>query len=218
MTFQEFLNGAFSPVNTVLTVLLGLSVVYWLFTILTGLDIDIGIHSDLDADADADIPDGQFHASDNDPSAWMHFLKFLNLDIVPVTYFLTLSLLITWLGSFYLNYFVPLPTWIGVLVLFPLLIAGMLLTKVILKPLNPFFREINHKGEVSYAFLGREGRLKSTIQDDKIGMMEVFIGSDPMTLMVKSNDGTKLEHGTRVMIVDEEPEKRLYYVQRSMRY
>lgn len=216
MTFQEFLNLAFSPVNTILSVLLGLSVVYWIFTIITGLDIDVGIHSDLDVGGDG--ADGHFHAPDHDPTGWMHFLKFLNLDIVPVTYFLTLSLLITWLGSFYLNYFLPLPVWAGLLLLFPLLIAAMLLTKVILKPLNPFFREINHKGEMSYAFLGREGRLKSSIQDDKIGMMEVFIGSDPMTLMVRSKDGTKLEHGTRVMIVDEEPEKRLYYVQRSMRY
>lgn len=220
MTFQEFLNIAFSPVNTVLTVLLGLSVIYWLFTIITGLDIDIGIHShmDIDADADVDVPDGHFHPSDHDPSAWMHFLKFLNLDIVPVTYFLTLSLLVTWLGSFYLNYFFTLPTWAGIIAIFPLLIGGMLITKVVLEPLNPFFKEINHKGESPYAFLGREGRLKSSIQDDKIGMMEVFIGSDPMTLMVRSKDGSRLEHGTHVMIVDEEPDKRIYYVQRSMRY
>ena len=220
MTFQEFLNIAFSPVNTVLSVLLGLSVVYWLFTIITGLDIDVGLHSDLDVDAGADthVQDGHFPAHNHDPSTWMHFLKFLNLDIVPITYFMTLSLLMTWLGSFYLNYFIPLPTWLGILILFPLLIGGMLLTKIILKPLNPFFKEINHKGEASYAFLGREGRLKSSIQDDKIGMMEVFIGSDPMTLMVRSQDGTKLEHGTRVMIVDEYLDKRIYYVQKSMRY
>lgn len=218
MTFQEFLNVAFSPVNTVLSVLLGLSVIYWLFTILTGLDIDVGIQSDLDAGGDVHAPDGHFHAPEHDPSAWMHFLKFLNLDIVPVTYFLTLSLLVTWLGSFYLNYFFPLPVWAGILAIFPLMIGGMLLTKIVLKPLNPFFKEINHKGEASYAFLGREGRLKSNIQDDKIGMMEVFIGSDPMTLMVRSKDGSRLEHGTHVMIVDEEPDKRIYYVQRSMRY
>ncbi|AZA81319.1 hypothetical protein C1637_01715 [Chryseobacterium lactis] len=216
MTFQEFLNVAFSPVNTILSVLLGLSVIYWLFTIITGLDIDVGIHSDLDVGGDIHAPDGHIHAPDHNPSGWMHFLKFLNLDIVPVTYFLTLSLLITWLASFYLNYFIPMPVWLGVLVILPLMIAGMLLTKIILKPLNPFFREINHKGEVAHDFLGREGRLKSNIQDGKIGMMEVFIGSDPMTLMVKSKDGTRLEHGTKVMIVDEEPDKRIYYVQKSM--
>lgn len=214
MTFQEFLNVAFSPVNTVLSVLLVLSVIYWFFTILTGLDIDVGINHDLDGGADS--PDGHVHIADHDPSAWMQFLKFLNLDIVPMTYFLTLALLITWLGSFYLSYLVPMPVWVGITALLPLMAGGILLTKIILKPLNPFFREINHKGERAHDFLGREGRLKSGIQGDKIGMMEVFIGSDPMTLMVKSKDGEKLEHGIRVMIVDEEPDKRLYYVQKSM--
>jgi len=211
MTFQEFLDVAFSPVNTVLSVLLAMTVIYWLFTILTGLDIDIGINSDLDADLDA--PDGHIHLSD-DPSMWLQFLKFLNLDIVPMAYFLTISLLISWLISFYLNFYLPLPTWLGVVILIPVLISSVLVTRIILKPLTPFFREINHKGEKAYDFLGRQGRLKSGIQGDKIGMMELFIGNDPMTLMVKSKGGKLLEHGAYVMIVDEEPQKRIYYVER----
>ncbi|UOU96866.1 hypothetical protein MUU74_10210 [Chryseobacterium daecheongense] len=209
MTFQEFLNVAFSPVNTVLSVLLALAVVYWLFTILTGLDIDVGV--DMDLDTDMETPDGHVHISD-DPSMWLQFLKFLNLDIIPMAYFLTLALLISWLASFYLNLYISLPVWLGILVLIPIGIVSILLTKIILKPLNPFFKEINHKGEKSYDFLGREGRLKSAIQGDKIGIMEVFIGSDPMTLMVKSKDGVMLEHGAQVMIVDEEPQKKVYYV------
>ncbi|KMQ69271.1 membrane protein [Chryseobacterium sp. FH2] len=212
MTFQEFLHIAFSPVNTVLSVLLALSVIYWIFTMLTGLDIDVGIDSDIDADIDVDAPDGHFHVSD-DPSAWAHFLKFLNLDIVPMTYFLTLVLLLTWLGSIYLNAFIPLPIWAGALMVFPLLFVSLILTKIILKPLNPFFREINHKGEKSHDFLGREGKMKSSIHGDKIGMMEVFIGSDPMILMVKSRDGKELKHGTRVMVVDEEPNRKFYFVE-----
>lgn len=211
MTFQEFLDVAFSPVNTVLSVLLAMTVIYWLFTILTGLDIDIGIDSDLDADLDA--PDGHVHLSD-DPSMWLQFLKFLNLDIVPMAYFLTISLLISWLISFYLNFYLSLPTWLGVVILIPILISSVLVTRIILKPLTPFFREINHEGEKAYDFLGRQGRLKSGIQGDKIGMMELFIGNDPMTLMVKSKGGKLLEHGAYVMIVDEEPHKRIYYVER----
>ncbi|WP_294279933.1 hypothetical protein [uncultured Chryseobacterium sp.] len=194
-----------------MSVLLAMTVIYWLFTILTGLDIDIGIDSDLDADLDA--PDGHVHLSD-DPSMWLQFLKFLNLDIVPMAYFLTISLLISWLISFYLNFYLPLPTWLGVVILIPVLISSVLVTRIILKPLTPFFREINHKGEKAYDFLGRQGRLKSGIQGDKIGMMELFIGNDPMTLMVKSKGGKLLEHGAYVMIVDEEPHKRIYYVER----
>ncbi|UMQ41229.1 hypothetical protein MKS83_17775 [Chryseobacterium sp. Y16C] len=213
MNFQEFLNVAFSPVNTVLSVLLILSALYWVFTIVTGLDIDVGI--DADIDTDFDTPDGHIHVPE-DPSAWVQFLKFLNLDIVPMTYFLTLTLLFTWLGSVYLTMFLPMPTWLGIVIIVPLLIGSILLTKIILKPLNPFFKEINHKGERPHDFLGREGRMKSSINGTKTGILEVFIGSDPMTLMVKSKNGELIEHGDRVVIVDEDPDKRIYYVAKEL--
>lgn len=213
MTFQEFLHIAFTPVNTVLSVLLILAVIYWVFTIITGLDIDVGI----DADFDAETPDGNVHVPE-DPSAWIQFLKFLNLDIVPVTYFLTISLFFRWLTSFYIEVFISPNFWMAVLMVVPAFLISILVTKIILKPLNPFFREINHKGEKAYDFLGREGRMKSTIHDEKIGILEVFIGSDPMTLMVKSKSGEKIEHGTTVIIVDEDPQKKFYYVATEIRF
>ena len=215
MTFQEFLHIAFSPVNTVLSVLLILAVIYWLFTIITGLDIDVGVDADFDTDVNA--PDGHVHVPD-DPSAFIQFLKFLNLDIVPITYFLTISLFFTWLGSFYLEVFTSPTIWTAVLLVFPMFLVSILLTKLILKPLNPFFREINHKGEKPHDFLGREGRMKSTIHGNKTGILEVFIGSDPMTLMVKSKDGERIEHGTTVIIVDEDPQRKFYYVATEIRF
>lgn len=215
MTFQEFLTIAFSPVNTVLSILLILAVIYWLFTIVTGLDIDVGIDADFDADING--PDGHVHVPD-DASAWIHFLKFLNLDIVPITYFLTLSLLLTWLGSLYAEVFFSFEFWISALLVIPIFMISILLTKLILKPLNPFFREINHKGEVSYDLLGRQGRMKSTIHGDKIGILEVFIGSDPMTLMVKSKDGEMIEHGTMVYVVDEAVGRKYYYVAKEIKF
>jgi len=213
MTFQEFLHIAFTPVNTVLSVLLILAVIYWIFTIITGLDIDIG----FDADFDADAPDGHVHVPD-DPSSWIQFLKFLNLDIVPVTYFLTISLLFTWLTSFYIEVFISPAFWLAAVLVIPSLIISILITKIILKPLNPFFKEINHKGEKAHDFLGREGRMKSTIHGAKTGILEVFIGSDPMTLMVKSKNGERIEHGTKVIIVDEDPQKKFYYVATEIQF
>jgi hypothetical protein len=215
MTFQEFLHISFSPVNTVLSVLLILAAIYWLFTIITGLDIDIGIDADFDTDVDA--PDGQIHVTDSS-SDFIQFLKFLNLDIVPISYFLTIALFFTWLGSFYVEVYFSPELWIAVIMVFPMFLLGILFTKLLLKPLNPFFREINHKGEKPHDFLGREGRMKSTIHGDKTGILEVFIGSDPMTLMVKSKDGEKIEHGTKVIIVDEDPQRKFYYVATEIRF
>jgi len=215
MTFQEFLHISFSPVNTVLSVLLILAVIYWLFTIITGLDIDIGIDADFDTDVDA--PDGQIHVTDNS-SDFIQFLKFLNLDIVPISYFLTIVLFFTWLGSFYVEVYFSPELWIAVITVFTMFFLAILFTKLLLKPLNPFFREINHKGEKPHDFLGREGRMKSTIHGDKTGILEVFIGSDPMTLMVKSKDGEKIEHGITVIIVDEDPQRKFYYVATEIRF
>lgn len=217
MTFQEFLHTAFSPVNTILSVLLIMAVVYWLFTIITGLDIDIGVDADVDVEMDIEAPDGQVHVPE-DPSAWIQFLKFLNLDIVPITYFLTIALFFTWLGSFYLETYTSPKVWISALAVFPIMLVSILLTRLILKPLNPFFREINHKGERSHDFLGRQGRLKSTIHGKKTGILEVFIGSDPMTLMVKSKDGGKIEHGEIVFIVDEDENRKYFYVAKEIRF
>lgn len=215
MSFQEFLHTAFSPVNSVLSVLLILSLVYWLFTIMTGLDIDVGIDADLDTDIET--PDGHVHVPE-DASAWIQFLKFLNLDIIPITYFLTISLFLTWLGSIYLQAYTSLEVWLSALMVIPLFFVSIFLTKLLLKPLNSFFREINHKGEKSHFFLGREGRMKSTIYGNKTGILEVFIGSDPMTLMVKSKDGERIEHGTTVIVVDEDPQKKFYYVATEIRF
>lgn len=215
MTYQEFLTTAFSPVNTVLSVLLVLSVIYWLFTIITGLDIDVGIDADFDADINSS--DGHIHVPD-DASGWLQFLKFLNLDIVPITYFLTLSLLLTWLGSLYVEFLFSFGVWISALLVIPMFLISMLLTKLILKPLNPFFREINHKGEIPHDFLGRQGRMKSTIHGEKTGMLEVFVGKDPMILMVRSKDGEKIDHGTTVYVVDEDREKRIYYVAEEIKF
>lgn len=215
MTYQEFLTTAFSPVNTVLSVLLILSVIYWLFTIITGLDIDVGIDADFDTDINS--PDGYIHVPD-DASGWLQFLKFLNLDIVPITYFLTLSLLLTWLGSLYVEFLFSFGIWISALLIIPMFLISMLVTKLILKPLNPFFREINHKGEIPHDFLGRQGRMKSTIHGEKTGMLEVFVGKDPMILMVRSKDGEKIDHGKMVYVVDEDREKRIYYVAEEIKF
>lgn len=215
MTFEEFLQTAFSPVNTVLSILLILAVLYWVFTIVTGLDIDVGFDADLDMDMDT--PDGQVHVAEN-PSPWIQFLTFLDLDIVPIAYFLTISLFFTWLGSFYLEVFASFQVWVSVLLVFPLFMGSIFLTKLLLKPLKPFFREINHKGERPHDFLGRTGRLKSTIHGNKIGILEIFIGSDPMTLMVKSKGGEKIEYGETVFIVDEDPNRKYFYVATEIRF
>jgi len=60
--------------------------------------------------------------------------------------------------------------------------------------------------------------MKSTIYGDKMGILEVFIGSDPMTIMVKSKDGEKIEYGAKVFVVDDDPSRKYYYVAKEIKF
>lgn len=213
MNLEELINVSFNPANTVLSILLILSVVYWILTMVTGVgDYDIDFDTDIEANFDA--PDGMVEVP-QDPSSFIQFLKFLNLDIIPITFFLTLVLLFTWLINVNISFFIPLPFWMYFITIVPAFIASLFLIKYMIMPLKPFFKEINHKGEVAYDYLGRVGILKSSIENDKLGMLEIIINKDPIKLLVKSKDGSLLKEGEKVQIVNENPDKKFYFVEKS---
>lgn len=213
MNFEELVNVSFNPANTILSILLILSVVYWVFTMITGIG-DYDIDFDAGADADFDAPDATIEVP-QDPSSFIQFLKFLNLDIIPITFFLTLVLLFTWLINVNISYFIPLPYWMYFITIVPAFIASLFITKYISMPLKPIFKEINHKGEIAHDYLGRVGVLKSTIEKDKLGMLELVINKDPIKLLVKSKDGSLLKEGEKACIVDENPDKKFYLIEKS---
>lgn len=152
MSFEELLEISFNPANTILSVLLILSVLYWILTIFTGIgEYDIDLDTDIDADTNLDNPDGLIEVN-QDPSSFIQFLKFLNLDIIPITFFSTLALLFTWLINVNLNYYLPLPNWFFFITILPALIVSIFITKYVCLPLKPIFKEINHKGENGLRF------------------------------------------------------------------
>lgn len=215
MSFNELLEISFNPANTILSVLLILSVLYWILTIFTGVgDYDIDLDTDIDADTNLDNPDGLIEVN-QDPSYFIQFLKFLNLDIIPITFFLTLTLLFAWLINVNLNFYLPFPNWFFMITIIPAIIVSVFISKYVCTPLKPFFKEINHKGEIAYDFLGRSGKLITTVKEDKIGMIEIIINKDPIKLMVKSKDGSEIKQGENAIIIDEEPQKKFYYVEKS---
>jgi hypothetical protein len=220
MSFNDLFEHAFTPVNTGLSILLGLSILYWLVTIISGiggeLGIDFGGHGHADIDGHMD---GHFHGPDgtievpHEPSMAIQFLKFLNLDVIPITFFLTLVLLFTWAISINLSYYLPMPTWLAFLAVIPTFFAGSFITKYVTWPFRGIFTQINHKGEKAYDFLGREGVIKSTIEHDKMGMIELIINKDPIKLIAKSKDGKLIKEGSKIVILDESADKKFYIVE-----
>jgi len=205
MTFEQLYQISLRPANLVLPILLGLSVLYWIFTIMSGVS---GLW-DLDVDIDVDSADVDMSG---DPSSVLQFLKYLNLDIIPITFFLTLTLLFTWAINVNLQYFLGLTGWVTFATIIPAFIVSMHITRFITLPFKNFFKEFNYKGEEPHDFIGMTALLKTSVSDQKLGMIELVIDRNPIKLVVKSLNGHKISENNMVKIVEQSRDKKYYYV------
>ena len=127
--------------NAVMTVIMGVLVVYWLFVLLLGVgledldlgfdfdvdvpdvnidaDIDADIDTDVDADSDADSDADTDTDTDSDkevaagksPGFFMQFLQFLNVGRVPFMLILSTFKLFIWIGSLITTSLVNVTAW-----------------------------------------------------------------------------------------------------------
>ncbi len=219
--------------NAVTTVIMGVLVVYWLFVFISGAgldDLDLGFDFDVDI-PDADIPDVDTDAdvsdaSDNDgdatteksPGFFIKFLNFLNVGKVPFMLILSTFKFFLWIGSLITTQFINVTTWgaWSLLILLPLAIVAIFLSKGVTNPLVRLFKEVGYKGEEEIDFLGRSGKMVSSIKEDRIGCAEVFVDKNPIRLNVKSIDGSEIKYGDSVLIADETKDKKIYLVSKEI--
>ena len=71
-------------------------------------------------------------------------------------------------------------------------------------------------GEEAREFIGREGKMRSSIQGDQLGSVEIIIQSDVLRLNVKSLNGEPLNYGDDVLIINEDAGKKFYIVQKDI--
>ena len=234
---SELLHNLIHPLpNAVMTTIMGILVVYWLFVFLSGIgldDLDLGFDFDVDT-PDADTPDIDANKdidaseSDNDSSTetgsekssgfFMKFLNFINVGKVPfMLIFSTLKFFI-WIGTLITTSFINVTTWglWSLLILLPLGFIGLFLTKAATNPMVKIFKEIGYKGEEKIDFLGRSAQMLSNIKDKKVGTAELVIDNNPIRLNVVSIDGEELKYGDYVIIADESDDKKIYLVSKEI--
>lgn len=232
---SEFFYNLMHPLpNAVMTVIMGVLVLYWLFALLSGSgmdDLDLGFNFDvdaegpdvdIDADADADVDsdtDTDTDAPDkHEPGFFMKFLNFMNVGRVPFMLVLTTLKFFIWVGSLITTKLISVATW-GVwslLILLPLFFIAVFFTKWTTNPLVKLFKEIGYRGEEEIDFLGRSGKMISNIQGDKIGCAEVIVDKNPIRLNVCSIDGEAIKYGDYVIIADETADKKVYLVSKEI--
>jgi hypothetical protein len=230
----DFFYNLMHPLpNAVMTVIMGVLMIYWLFVFISGAgleDLDLGFDFDVDidepdvdtdVDADSDIdssePDKDV-STEREPGFFMKFLNFMNVGKVPfMLIFSTLKFFI-WIGSLITTSIVNVTTWglWSLLILIPLGVAGLFFTKAATNPMVKLFKEIGYKGEEETDFLGRAGKMLSTIKEKKIGTAEFIVDSNPIKLNVMSIDGEEIKYGDYVIIADESDDRKIYYVSKEI--
>ncbi|MDL2305264.1 DUF1449 family protein [Bacteroides sp. OttesenSCG-928-D19] len=220
---SDFLYNLMHPLpNAVMTVIMGVLVLYWLFALLSGAgmdDLDLGLNFDVDTDADIDVDtdvdtDADADTDADEPGFFVKFFNFLNIGRVPFMLVLTTLKFFTWIGTLITTKFIEVTTWgaWSLLILLPLFFIAIFFTRWTTNPLVKLFKEIGYRGEEEIDFLGRTGKMLSTIQGDKIGCAEVVVEKNPIKLNVRSIDGSPIKYGEYVIIADETDDQKVVYL------
>lgn len=200
---KELWEQAILPYNLPFTILLGMVVLFWIFTLAGALGMDA-----LDADpgpaVDGDLSPGDVPGS---------LLRVVNAGSVPLTVVLSILVLVMWIMSIALNfYFNP-----GHSVLFAmglLLIAfvvGVIATKIITQPLVPLMLRLK-AAEDAAPVIGEIGVVRSIQLDAEYGQVEVQRpGGAPALLNARLGpDSEPLPRGATVAILSMDPASGVY--------
>jgi hypothetical protein len=231
---ETYFNILFSEVNITLTVLLIILILYWLATMITGLDFDLDIDVDLDVDVDLDpgIEGGNMDFQDVANAEvdrehvvnkrtrklkwWQVFLIYFNFVGLPFMFTFTFWIFLWWMISItttsitgsYDNSF-------GFIIVVAAFIPALILTKVVTAPFKSFFKHLNKDGDKAVDFLGRKALLLSSISGDKLGNAEVIVDGNVMSVYVKSLDGSALSFRESVLIIKQSDDKNFFLVSKE---
>jgi len=229
-----FTDIVFSEVNIALTILLIVFILYWIITMIGGIDFDLDIDVDVDVDVDADfepnIEGGTMDFEDvsnvevnkdhvvnkrrSPLKAWQIFLIYFNFVGLPFMFTLTCWVFIWWsITTLTTALTLTYDNALGFVIVFVAFIPALFINKLITTPLKGFFKHLNKDGDVAVDFLGRKATLLSSISGDKMGNAEVLADGNAMSVYVKSLSGEALKYGSTVLIIKQSADQNYYLVE-----
>ncbi|MDF2187410.1 OB-fold-containig protein [Paraflavitalea sp. CAU 1676] len=205
--------------NAIMTVLTGITALYWIFTFIAGDFFgDGGVETDLDfdgADLDTDVDsDAEVGDAVEDKPFYQKALEFVNIGKVPFMVVYSTFKFIAWIVTLVSSVTLGLASWgwKSVFILLPAFLVAFLITRFATKPLVKIYKAMGYNGEEPTELLGRIARMRSTISGDTIGAAELKVQSDVIRVNVKSKTGETIAYDAEVMIADESADKKYYLV------
>lgn len=204
---KELWELAISPSVLPMTLLLVPVLLYWLLNLLGILDLEF-----LDVDFEADGGD----ADDGPGLGFLHsVLRIVNATDIPVMIVFSMLIILLWTSTMVLNQLLN-PSGaagVGAMAAAGGLVAAVLLTRVVVQPLKPFFRLLKDDPQDHLPVIGRTGTVRSAQVDDSSGQVEVVNHGAPLLLNARVVEGSQpVPRGAEILVVRHDSETDLYYV------
>lgn len=220
---KELLLAAFAPANFVFSVLLLVSLLYWL-TVFIGLfdidAIDVGKDWELAADTSFEIEKGievnkgvEVSVVGKRPGFWNRLLVFLNLGKIPFMIWFSFFILMAWAFSLLGNFYLSGGNLLGAALLLPFNLGlSALLAKGITKPLVPIFKSEKNEFRTQQDFIGQICRIEVPAKGLALGQASIRTSQAPVRIIVQALPEQELLKGSEGLIVDYDATQRIFLV------
>ena len=207
---------------------------YWLVTMISGLDFDVDLDVDVDIDVDANfdtnIEGGSVDFQDISNTQiekehivgkrrkplkwWQVFLVYFNFVGLPFMFAFTCWIFIWWMLTTTLTTITySYDNSFGVLIMLLAIFPSLIINKIFTIPFKKFFKNFNKDGDLPIDIIGRRGTCLSTIKDNKMGSAEIVVEATPLSIYVKSLNGEQINFRESILIIKQSADKNYYYVQ-----
>lgn len=212
---DELIAASVEYPTVALSIIVGISMAYWLFVILGALDLDI-LGS---ADGDGGGGDAGDAGEIGDGSGTPTFLTGLGLRTVPLTVSLTTIAIVAWVISLLGNYYIAAYFGGGIAIaiktgVFALaLVAGLLLAAVLVRPLAPIFK--THGARTRDYYIGSTCTVDTGKVDAGFGQAKIEDGGDVLVISIRCDSENTLGRGESALVIDYDSTREAYVVEPS---
>jgi hypothetical protein len=207
---------------------------YWVVTMVSGLDFDLDFDVDVDIDVDVNfdtnIEGGNVDFQDISNTQiekehivgkrrkplkwWQVFLVYFNFVGLPFMFAFTCWIFIWWMLTTTLTTITySYDNSFGVLIMLLAIFPSLIINKIFTIPFKKFFKNFNKDGDLPIDIIGRRGTCLSTIKDNKMGSAEIVVEATPLSIYVKSLNGEQINFRESILIIKQSADKNYYYVQ-----
>ena len=205
---DPFYENVTSFPTVIFTIVLGVSLLFWLIAILGLVDMDF-----LDVDADV----GDVGDADIGVEGLGGILMKFGLNGVPLTIVISIMALIGWVISYVavalINPLVPgrvLEFVVGIPIFLATIYFSAIITAVLIKPLRTLFKKMEAPSIKNV--LGRIAVVRSSRVDNGFGEAIVEDGGAGLLLRVRTRGEEKFAKGDKVVLLEHDETTGIYYV------